>query len=300
VRRAQYQSMSSLLERLRWKIVNLWMDLNVPLVYRAKFWLVFEGVSFLNLGVHQEELLRLENMHRLPLQRGPSNSISSGTSSKKQVKDIASEMSAEKAKQALAQERLTLKHLLKDARDPIKQSLFVHEMNYAIGDKKKKERLLSSIWSTRAPDVSEAELKAFMLAAAGDTAAHAASHVDRNGGVIVGLGESKRSSAPLQPAVMTIETKRASPVRATTTTTTTTTTIVSTRPRGRSHAPPPRGLSSQYEEWSRSARLVLAIVSEHMSPLAEASTTTDLMQVMIDINNFHRSSLYFAFVLPNA
>lgn len=43
----------------RMKIAEMWEMRHVPLVYRAKFWLVFSDATYLHLAVHNDEFERL-------------------------------------------------------------------------------------------------------------------------------------------------------------------------------------------------------------------------------------------------
>ncbi len=88
VRTHQFKQLALQLEDVRRRIVELWkvhncllehlshsscahlcslhdrfpQELDVSLVYRSRFWLLFEGVSFLNFAMHREELDRLNGI----------------------------------------------------------------------------------------------------------------------------------------------------------------------------------------------------------------------------------------------
>ncbi len=51
------------LNKIRREILELWQKTYTAFMYRAKFWIVYERSTYLNLAIHNEELVRLKNLH---------------------------------------------------------------------------------------------------------------------------------------------------------------------------------------------------------------------------------------------
>lgn len=50
------------LKQLRSLIVLLWGIEHTPLLYRSRFWILFDAPSYLNIGIHEDELQRLQTV----------------------------------------------------------------------------------------------------------------------------------------------------------------------------------------------------------------------------------------------
>eukprot|EP01084_Bolivina_argentea_P268446 455935_1 len=94
-------------------------------MYRAKFWIVYERTTYLNLAIHNEEIERLKNLlHRLS----------------------TSSLALNEAKQRFDTEKKELRRLLKEELQPnIRESLYT-SWGINIKSKHKKESLLNSLF----------------------------------------------------------------------------------------------------------------------------------------------------------
>jgi hypothetical protein len=58
-RRLAARERNDRLGNLRRQIFGLWKLAHTPLMYRSKFWMVFDGTGFLHLAIHEDEVLKL-------------------------------------------------------------------------------------------------------------------------------------------------------------------------------------------------------------------------------------------------
>eukprot|EP00752_Nemacystus_decipiens_P011001 g9775.t1 len=58
-RRVAAKQRKARVDELRAQVFELWVRASTPLVYRSKFWMLFQGGAFLDLAVHEDEALRL-------------------------------------------------------------------------------------------------------------------------------------------------------------------------------------------------------------------------------------------------
>ena len=60
VRSRQHKFLANSITQMRDKLLILWDNTNTSLMYRAKFWIVYEKASYLNLAIHFEEMERCQ------------------------------------------------------------------------------------------------------------------------------------------------------------------------------------------------------------------------------------------------
>eukprot|EP01084_Bolivina_argentea_P050535 92941_1 len=127
LRRQQTKILNMQLVKIRSEILELWRKTFTAFMYRAKFWIVYERSTYLNLAIHNEELARLRNLfHRL------------STSPNAKLEAI----------NRFDTEKIELRRLLKEElQQNIRESLYT-SWGINIKSKHKKDKLLSELFST--------------------------------------------------------------------------------------------------------------------------------------------------------
>jgi len=120
--------LQSQLSKSRKQMLELWHKTMTAYMYRAKFWIVYEEPTYLNLAIHNEEVDRLQNLqHRL-------------TTNKVAMHEARSRFDAEKAE---------LRRLLKEELSPnIRESLYT-SWGINIKSKSKKDKLLNELFTAQ-------------------------------------------------------------------------------------------------------------------------------------------------------
>ena len=127
IRTQQTKVLNMQLSKIRRQILELWAKTFTAYMYRAKFWIVYERPTYLNLAIHNEELVRLNNLlHRLS----------------------TSNMALNEAKTRFNAEKVELRRLLKEELQPnIRDSLYT-SWGINIKAKHKKDKLLDELFKT--------------------------------------------------------------------------------------------------------------------------------------------------------
>jgi len=115
------------LGKIRKEIMELWQKTFTAFMYRAKFWIVYERPTYLNLAIHNEELDRLQNLlHRLS----------------------TSKIALNEAKMRFEAEKAELRRLLKEElQQNIRESLYT-SWGINVKSKNKKDKLLNELFKT--------------------------------------------------------------------------------------------------------------------------------------------------------
>ena len=129
------------LSSFRSEIALLWQRLHVSLLYRTAFWLSFHQPTYLNLALHHDEVRRLRVLQWQRRRSIPTSPVSSLT-----------------AYRSLTTEKQALYQVLKeDTTEAVKNEAFTR-MNIAVRSKKRKQRLLSTLWVD--PDAAQVDTDA--------------------------------------------------------------------------------------------------------------------------------------------
>ena len=125
LRNQQKKILNMQLSKIRKQILMLWEKTYTAFMYRAKFWIVYEAPTYLNLAIHNEELVRLNNLlNRLQ----------------------TSKTAANEAKIKFDTEKQELRRLLKEElAQNIRESLYT-SWNINIKSKNKKDKLLNELF----------------------------------------------------------------------------------------------------------------------------------------------------------
>lgn len=127
LRNQQRKVLTMQLEKIRREILALWQKTHTAFMYRAKFWIVYESATYLNLAIHNEELDRLGQLSQ---------------------RLLTSSQALNEATQRFEAEKKELRRLLKDELDQnIRESLYT-EWSINFKSKHKKDKLLSELFKT--------------------------------------------------------------------------------------------------------------------------------------------------------
>ena len=128
VRQRQFTYLESTISELRKELLLLWDDTTTSLMYRAKFWIVYEKANYLNLAIHYEEIERCKNM------------LKRFETSKKAKQESGSRFE---------QEKKELKRMLKEeVPEQVRESVY-STFNINNKSKHKKDTLMNSLFNTK-------------------------------------------------------------------------------------------------------------------------------------------------------
>ncbi|KAG9415587.1 ARS-binding factor 1 [Aphanomyces cochlioides] len=144
------------LAELRHGLFDLWAQAAVPLVYRAKFWLSYDRVDFLSIGVHLEEMARVRALvgeaKVVPSNQSNSMDIVLTRKAKKQREKLLHAPPRHEAWLTLAQarldeERLHLYNQLKYHTTETMLHSFYRSFELSLESKKRKRKLVELLWT---------------------------------------------------------------------------------------------------------------------------------------------------------
>lgn len=155
-----FHERNSRVNELRNEIFQLWNECSTSLVYRSKFWLIYNQTDYLNLGVHLEELKRLQISAEHHQIKGTKTLRATGVTKTSDVKSRKAKkarstllkhatQSVDIATARLYEERLMLYRNLKTEVPEAMRKSFFRSLDLGEKSKKKKRTLVQLVWTDR-------------------------------------------------------------------------------------------------------------------------------------------------------